>query len=1090
MPSGDRPRAYLDGILSQLRRVDPAELPGVVPGSAVVERAGLFYPLAFGRGIEAFRQLGLQPGPAAPGSGESPARDGSASAQELLATAEQLNEPSISAYQDRSEVLRELADPALLDKIEQAKRLLPRSARRDAEGRANAHADAEPTDDAEGPARSAWDDAIAGLPDDAEGPEGALPGSPVLDGLALQNYKGREAISRAALQQVERSSADSLFSPEGRGFALLFSTAGGGKSFFLKMALLSYAQELLLSLPDGSRREFREHYGLPRGEEILPICLNCRGIDLTLSLPELIVREYERVAGEPPAEDLDFSRLLLLVDGLDELPDRFRGHFFWMLADLHGLVGASVIVTTRPTWLPEAAELSRIRGLRSVCILPLTEEQVLSSEGTESFAAQWYRTIWPNANIYAFLHRVRSLQRRNYSFLRGLLDTPLMAMNVLSEISAGGDLPTNRSRLFLSLFERLLRWKVPYARCDRVSHDRKQVLAAIAYTISADPDVVQFGIDMDSCIRIWLDCNERFTVYDTEGPRTREEIFQAVNELTSALSLLHWTSGKDGEPLLTFSHRQYLEFFTAYAVVCGLVPEEEQERSPGELLRPHLGDTRWNEVVLYVLFLMHGDGDELSAEALISQLEKEWRPSDPSFVLLTLLQARFPLSSERKKSLFGRLLPFTGESLELLDKFAQSERDAPGYLEETAADLMRMGEEHLPLAAALRLCLSELRGRDPLDGAAALWKEGRAREAFAQLWVAAQLRCAPGEPLRRSYPLLQAHKEPLERPLLLDLQAAVLAGRAPADALSLLGVAGLISREDEAALFTAPLLDLSLAALEAREQAGQRLRPALTLFAGWPLDERTLSLPRQGPGPAVQRLRQRLERGHLGRDSASAFLAAALSGAIGLKEIPSALSRLSSLALGSTLPASMALCETQAARLQQEAEDLDLFLEKVGNAASLYLAGKGNEALGIIYRAVRMSGGIERAEVSLCSDLAFLLRVSPCPQGSRALLEHLCDRLLERGLEQRHCFSIVNWLLCQLDREGALPGDSLSLLREIGEDDRSKILAWWSQEQVPPAERAVVRYLAQALWEAPGLALSPEETQSARRALARKGLTL
>ncbi|MDN0198012.1 serine protease [Streptomyces sp. S.PNR 29] len=173
--------------------------------------------------------------------------------------------------------------------------------------------------------------------------------------------------------------------------------------------------------------------------------------------PTQLPRAARLVVDEPPdgwaGRVLEAGRALLLVDGLDEVPqaEREEAHR-WLTALLARYPRTRCVATVRPLAVePDWLEAARFEELR---LLPLRDDDI------QTFVAAWHRAARmedDDQELLAELEQDLSQQFRHNPALRDLARTPLLCAVICAlHRRHEGFLPETRFRLYQSALEMLL----------------------------------------------------------------------------------------------------------------------------------------------------------------------------------------------------------------------------------------------------------------------------------------------------------------------------------------------------------------------------------------------------------------------------------------------------------------------------------------------------------------------------------------------------------------------------------------------------------------------------------------------------------
>jgi len=451
---------------------------------------------------------------------------------------------------------------------------------------------------------------------------------------ALRHFEHEQEGERSAFARFEEpdeAQRSRLMPTEGDAAprTLLISGAGGGKSMLARRIALAYLED------EAADRTFLAEQGLPEGP-YFPVMIVCREFsDVPLLRLEHALRATaEKGLGDREPETVDAlvesfralkGQLLLIVDGMDELSDLSRRYIF---DELHRFVeetGCALLVTTRISGLDGVPEDLWGRGFTYRTLCRLDEASLIR------FTRHWFSVIYDASaeQMARVTTQVETLLTR-FPYTRDMLDTPLMAVNLLNLTSTGFDIPTHRSRLFSSILRLLFTWRQPYQLCEKIYRDSMTLWSYVAYAMSVVGKLTVDEAKLFSIMRTCIGTFPFFCEQETDDASLRDRVITMV----ANLGLLD-TDAAEGGPTYRFRHRQYQEFLTAYAVTEGIVPDNVHDLTPAQRLEPFLTNFQWLEVITFALFLLE-DRDELLTRLITS--------GDSRLTLMTL-ESRLPLTS-------------------------------------------------------------------------------------------------------------------------------------------------------------------------------------------------------------------------------------------------------------------------------------------------------------------------------------------------------------------------------------------------------------------------------------------------------------
>jgi hypothetical protein len=388
--------------------------------------------------------------------------------------------------------------------------------------------------------------------------------------------------------QKERQPVGTVLSEYSR--LAILAAPGGGKTTLLKRLAIAYA------FPD--RRRLIDD-NLP-DRSWLPLFIRCRQLgDLVKSpISEILRAIPQRAEMSDLAEAfvhlvnraLRSGDALILVDGLDEISDEgARVSFINQLRTfLATYPTASIVVTSREAGfrivggaLSAHCEHYKVADFNEDDITRLTlawhREVVGDSAEVRSEAEKLAKTICVS-------ERVRQLAKN-----------PLLLTTLLLVKRWVGQLPTRRSVLYGKALEVLLMtWNVEgYEPIDQ--EEAIPQLAFVAFTMMKD------GVQRISSRRLdelLISARKQMPEVLSYAKLSVPEFIQCV-ERRSSLMILSGHEIEQGTlyPLYEFRHLTFQEYLAARAVVDGYYLNRNDNDTLLTILKPHLADEHWKEVV-------------------------------------------------------------------------------------------------------------------------------------------------------------------------------------------------------------------------------------------------------------------------------------------------------------------------------------------------------------------------------------------------------------------------------------------------------------------------------------------------------------
>lgn len=366
---------------------------------------------------------------------------------------------------------------------------------------------------------------------------------------------------------------------------------GGGKSTLLKRLAVAYAFPARRSLIDDE---------LP-DKPWLPLFIRCRQLEQLVKSPiTTILREIPKRAEMDNDTAAAFAAfvnralrsgdVLLLIDGLDEISEESA-----RVAFIHQL---RTFLATYPQ--VNTVVTSREAGFRIVggALSTLCQHFKLAEfddDNIKRLTRAWHKEIVGDkpdvrADAESLAETICTTDR-----VRRLAQNPLLLTTLLLVKRWVGQLPTRRSILYAKALEVLLMtWNVEgYEPLD--PEEINPQLEFIAYTM------MQEGIQRISAKRL----RETLLLARQQMPEVLGYARVNVNEfierveLRSSILMLSGHEVEDGTlyPMYEFRHLTFQEYLTARAIVEGHYPNRKDSDTLLDILKPHLNEEEWSEVI-------------------------------------------------------------------------------------------------------------------------------------------------------------------------------------------------------------------------------------------------------------------------------------------------------------------------------------------------------------------------------------------------------------------------------------------------------------------------------------------------------------
>jgi hypothetical protein len=391
--------------------------------------------------------------------------------------------------------------------------------------------------------------------------------------------------------------------------ALIIGDAGSGKTTLLQWIAVQAAKH---TLPES----------LHEWNMLVPFYVRLRqhvaGSDVVepkWPMPEELVRQVApTIAGEMPSPKwahqlLKSGRAVVLVDGIDEVPEAQRESVYRWLNDLmDSFPKAHFVVTSRP-YAVEEGELRR-KELVHATLQPMKIEDI------ELFVGQWHAAIRENIQdeeermlLPEAAERLKK-EIRETSAVRLLAKNPLLcAMLCALNWERHQQLPSNRIALYEACCELLIQRRDLERRISLEQYPA----AALAYEqkVFLLSDLAYWFVRNGLVEASVEDVDERFTV----GLKRLVGNVQKISG-TDARQLFSERSGIIRMPTadeVDFTHRTFQEYLTAKAIV--------YEGDIGMLVK-QAHDDQWQEIIVMAASLLAKKGREELVKKLMKRGER------------------------------------------------------------------------------------------------------------------------------------------------------------------------------------------------------------------------------------------------------------------------------------------------------------------------------------------------------------------------------------------------------------------------------------------------------------------------------------
>jgi len=408
-----------------------------------------------------------------------------------------------------------------------------------------------------------------------------------------------EAALRERAERAERLGGEDVLREEAR--LVVLGDPGAGKTTFLRYVALTLAE---------GEQAARERPGLMG--EWLPIYLPLAAYNEALqegrvSLEDYVLHYWDTRSFDRPGMDqlvtwaLEAGQALLLLDGLDEVGSRAdrlavaRQVEAW--ANSYGLRGNRVVVTSRIVGYDEAPLAG---DFQAYTLNPFGPEEM------ERFAEQWcvayQRWADPDQPKEMALEKGRAKAAQLVAEIRAdpkvesLASNPLLITIIALIHYKGTRLPDHRVELYDLCIQTLVEtWREarseagPVGKPLRVANEIK-VLAPFALWLQEQAPGPGGAARRDAVRAQLIDLMARQFKGDRQAAEEEADLFLELGQRQTGLLV------ERGEGWFGFFHPTFKEYLAARA--CVLEGQMKGVAGTWEVLRPHLDDAPWHEVIL------------------------------------------------------------------------------------------------------------------------------------------------------------------------------------------------------------------------------------------------------------------------------------------------------------------------------------------------------------------------------------------------------------------------------------------------------------------------------------------------------------
>ncbi|MBH8563578.1 NACHT domain-containing protein [Nostoc sp. CENA67] len=358
-------------------------------------------------------------------------------------------------------------------------------------------------------------------------------------------------------------------------YLMVLGGPGAGKSTFLR--------KMGLEALKGKKAEFQH--------DCIPVFLELKRLTSNIDIEKLIAEEFGICRFPFPeeftAKALEKGKLLILLDGLDEVPQKNLTEAINQIQNFVDKYDQNRFIASCRT----AAHRSGFRRFSDVAMADFDDVQI------QQFIDNWFHSE-VDRQVKTSEKCWELLQKSENSAAKELAHTPLLLTFLCLVYDRSQNFPDNRSVLYRKALRILLE---EWASEKRINRDKiyqglhteleEILLSEIAYTYFESDKLFFAQRDIVQQIKAFL-ANNLNAPQHLNG----EAVLDAIAVQQGILV-------ERAEEVYSFSHLTLQEYLTAQYI--------DDHRQVEKLVTEHLIDRRWKEVFLLVAGLMRGGADEL-----------------------------------------------------------------------------------------------------------------------------------------------------------------------------------------------------------------------------------------------------------------------------------------------------------------------------------------------------------------------------------------------------------------------------------------------------------------------------------------------
>ena len=363
-------------------------------------------------------------------------------------------------------------------------------------------------------------------------------------------------------------------------------------------AVAEHSKLIILGKPGAGKTTFLQYLALQCNEgkfkpDCLPVFIPLRHLAATvkgskkLCLIDLIISQWRDVESylEEFKKLLQAGKVLILLDGLDEIPHDFHDFFVKKIQQFsHDFYKNQIIITCRI-----AAQEYYFSGFTYVELADFDNSQV------ETFVKNWFRATASSsktegeAQAQQFLEQ---LERRENQPIRELVTTPILLNLVCSVFRERLAFPSKRSRLYQTGLDILLsRWD----RARGIERDQTYCHLSLPEKITLLSQIAAINFEQE---KFFFEKTEVLQIIANflqslpESDSDPETLWFNSEAVLRSIEVQHGLLVETAKDIYSFSHLTFQEYLTARRICVNAKPQTLKQ------LAANVSDIRWREVIL------------------------------------------------------------------------------------------------------------------------------------------------------------------------------------------------------------------------------------------------------------------------------------------------------------------------------------------------------------------------------------------------------------------------------------------------------------------------------------------------------------